>query len=231
MLSTINNQRPSRRGVLRFSPVLTGLLSAVLLAGFSLAGPTPASAQKVRTDYDRDVTFAQLRTYDWVDNSVGTNGDQPTISPLLERRIHNAVDSELASKGFQKVRSGAPDFRVAYRVVAEEKVTTDRSYGYSPFYGHHGFGHHGFGHRGFGHRGFGHGHFGHHGFGPYYGSSLVREYLETTLILDIFDARKNELVWRGWATADLARNPRPEKVRKFADTAVQKILKKFPPGS
>ncbi len=46
MLSTINNQRPSRRGVLRFfSPVLTGLLSAVLLAGFSLAGPTPASAQ------------------------------------------------------------------------------------------------------------------------------------------------------------------------------------------
>ena len=230
MLSTINNQRPSRRGVLRFSPVLTGLLSAVLLAGFSLAGPTPASAQKVRTDYDRDVTFAQLRTYDWVDNSVGTNGDQPTISPLLERRIHNAVDSELASKGFQKVRSGAPDFRVAYRVVAEEKVTTDRSYGYSPFYGHHGFGHHGSGHHGFGHRGFGHGYFG-HGSSLYYGPSLVREYLRTTLILDIFDARTDELIWRGWRTADLARNPRPKKVRKFADAAVRKILKKFPPGS
>ncbi len=45
MLSTINNQRPSRRGLLRFSPVLTGLLSAVLLAGFSLAGPTAVSAQ------------------------------------------------------------------------------------------------------------------------------------------------------------------------------------------
>ncbi len=45
MLSTINNQRPSRRGVLRFSPILTGLLSAVLLAGFSLVGPTPASAK------------------------------------------------------------------------------------------------------------------------------------------------------------------------------------------
>ncbi len=99
-------------------------------------------------------------------------------------------------------------------------VTSDSSYGYCPFYGPHCFGLQGFGHRGFG-----------HGFGPYYGASLVLEYLETTLILDIFDARKNELVWRGWATADLARNPRPEKVRKFADAAVQKILKKFPPGS
>ncbi len=205
--------------------VVRATLSAFVI--LALAG---CALTQVRTDYDRHVTFAQLRTYDWVDNSAGTNGDQPTISPLLERRIHNAVDSELASKGFQKVRSGAPDFRVAYRVVAEEQVTPDRSYGYSPFYGHHGFGHHGFGHRGFGHRGFGHGYFG-HGFGPYYGASLVREYLETTLILDIFDARKNELVWRGWATADLARNPRPEKVRKFADAAVQKILKKFPPGS
>ena len=139
--------------------VVRATLSAFVI--LALAG---CALTQVRTDYDRHVTFAQLRTYDWVDNSVGTNGDQPTISPLLERRIHNAVDSELASKGFQKVRSGAPDFRVAYRVVAEEKVRTDRSYGrsygYSPFYGQHGFGHHGFLHRGFGH-----GHFGHHSFG------------------------------------------------------------------
>ncbi len=210
--------------------VVRATLSAFVI--LALAG---CALTQVRTDYDRHVTFAQLRTYDWVDNSVGTNGDQPTISPLLERRIHNAVDSELASKGFQKVRSGAPDFRVAYRVVAEEKVTTDRSYGYSPFYGHHGFGHHGsghhgFGHRGFGHRGFGHGYFG-HGSSLYYGPSLVREYLRTTLILDIFDAQTDELIWRGWTSADLARNPRPEKVRKFVDAAVRKILKKFPPGS
>ncbi len=199
------------------------------LSAFVILALADCALNQVRTDYDRHITFAQLRTYDLVDNSLGTNGDQPTISPLLERRIHNAVDSELASKGFQKVRSGAPDFRVAYRVVAEEKVTTDRSYGYSPFYGHHGFGHHGFGHHGFGHHGFGHHGFGHHGFGSYYGSSLAREYVETTLILDIFDARTDELIWRGWASADLARNPRPEKVRKFVNAAVQKILKKFPP--
>ncbi len=40
-----NHQRPSRLGLLRSSPALTGLLSAVLVAGFSLAGPTPASAR------------------------------------------------------------------------------------------------------------------------------------------------------------------------------------------
>jgi len=42
------------------------------------------------------------------------------------------------------------------RTDYDRNVTFDRSYGYRPFYGHHGFGH----------RGFGHGHFG-HGFGPY----------------------------------------------------------------
>ena len=39
MLST------TRLGLLRFSPALTALLSAVLVAGFSLAKPTPASAR------------------------------------------------------------------------------------------------------------------------------------------------------------------------------------------
>ena len=50
MLSTTHphgRALPGYVGLLRFSPVLTGLLSAVLVAGFNLAEPTPASARTI----------------------------------------------------------------------------------------------------------------------------------------------------------------------------------------
>ena len=38
-----------------------------------------------------------------------------------------------------------------------------------------------------------------------------------------------ELVWRGWATADLDTNPSPDRVSYYVDRAVEKILREFPP--
>ncbi|MEE8551058.1 MAG: DUF4136 domain-containing protein, partial [Gemmatimonadota bacterium] len=168
----------------------------------------------------------QLRTYDWTDYDVDAGGNPAINSPLVERHIRTAVDSALASMGYQKVTSGDVDFRVASRVVADEESTIDRSYSYSPYFGHHGFGR-----RHFGHRGFGHSRFGHHSYSPYYSSGYVREYLEGTLILDIVDDRNDRLIWRGWASGALDHHPKPENVRMYVNEAVRKILEKFPPTS
>lgn len=205
---------------------------------------------RISTDYDREVSFRQLRTYDWTDVTVASNGsnssngsygsngsldidsDEPTLSPLLARYILRAVDAELSSRGFHKASSGAPDFRITYRVETSERVSVGPGYGYSPYLGYGGFG---YGHFGHGHRGhlgrghLGHGHFGRSAFyGPYYAPS-VREYLRTTLILDVFDARSGELIWRGWARSDLGSDPTPERFQEYVDQAVHKILKRFPP--
>ncbi len=205
--------------------VRTSLSTLVVLV---LAG---CSTMTIRTDYDPQAPFTQLRTYDWTDYDVDAGGNPAINSPLVERHIRTAVDSALASMGYQKVTSGDVDFRVASRVVAEEEVTIDRSYSYSPYFGHHGFGRRHFGHRGFGHSGFGHSGFGHHGYSPYYSSGYVRQYLEGTLILDIVDDRNGRLIWRGWASGALDHDPRPEDVRMYVNKAVRKILEKFPPGS
>ena len=50
-----------------------------------------------------------------------------------------------------------------------------------------------------------------------------------TLVLDIYDAKTGELIWRGQASKELARNPKSKDVKKFADKGVRKLLKQFPP--
>jgi hypothetical protein len=59
----------------------------------------------------------------------------------------------------------------------------------------------------------------------------VGEYLEAQLVLDVVDARTNELIWRGWATDDLDGNPRAEAVQQYIEEAVEQILERFPQAS
>ena len=133
----------------------------------------------------------------------------------MEQRIRAAVERELEMKGFERVTSGDADFKVAFHVVAEEKldVRTLDNYSYD-YYGYRRFG-----------RPFYYGYL-----GPgFVTRSYVREYLEGTVILDIVDAKKNELIWRGWASKALAHNPEADRVNMYVSEAVGKILEEFPP--
>ncbi len=195
-----------------------------LFAPLALAG---CASLQVRTDYDPRVSFAELRAYDWSNQTINAGGNPAVNSTLVEGRIQRAVDSTLGRMGYERVTTATPDFRVTYQIVTELKWRVNPGYGYGSYgYGpYSGYGH--FGRGFFGHRGFGHGHSG-FGYGSSYGSSLVREYVETTLVLDVSDARTNELIWRGWATGALDQNPTPDAVQKFVNEAVAKILEEFP---
>ncbi len=157
--------------------------------------------------------------------------DSPLFSSLLDNRIRGAVDSELLRLGYELSTEDDADFRIDYRLMLDDRreVWDLGYYSAYQFGGHHGFGHHGFGHHGFGHRGFGHSYrFGYGGFyGAPYGSPAVLERAEVTLILDVIDAKSGKLIWRGWTSDVLSRDPEPEKVRDYVNEAVPKILKKF----
>lgn len=56
----------------------------------------------------------------------------------------------------------------------------------------------------------------------------VDHYRLGTLIVDIVEPRRRELVWRGWAT-DAVRGRDPEKMENKMTEAVVKILREFPP--
>ncbi|MGO8793822.1 MAG: DUF4136 domain-containing protein [Candidatus Sulfotelmatobacter sp.] len=168
----------------------------------SLAILTSALAQHVRTDFDHQANFAQYKTYSW-------QAIKPENS-LWDSRIANAVDVQLAAKGWTRVDT---DGDVA--IVAIKTTQTQRTL--NTFYDNFGGG---WGWRGFGGGGFG-------GLGE--STTTEDDYKEGTLIIDLYDAKTKQLIWRG--SAEDMISDKAEKNEKNLDKGVAKMFKSFPPGS
>ena len=164
------------------------------------------SSIEVSNDYDASASFAAYRTYAWVPKPEERTGDLRLDSPLLHDRIREAVERHLAAKGYTKAESGSPDFLVTYHVAVKGKlnVSTISNYGYGP------------GYRGARMAGPG-------------TTTYVHEYEEGSLLVDIVDPTKRQLVWRGTARAEVPPTSTPEERTAKIDEAVGKILEGFPP--
>ena len=57
----------------------------------------------------------------------------------------------------------------------------------------------------------------------------VDEILVGTLIIDVADTAKNEVVWRGMGVKEVDVQAKADKRDKNINSAVKKILKDFPP--
>jgi len=124
---------------------------------------------------------------------------------LMGGRIEKAVMSQLEAKGIQNV-SDNPDLLVTYHAGKEGKVEVNSyGYNYAPGYGRGAYR------------------------GGYGGGIDTYNYTQGTLIIDIIDAVKQELVWRGTATGVMDENPDPNKIDKKVNEVVAKILKAYPP--
>jgi hypothetical protein len=50
-----------------------------------------------------------------------------------------------------------------------------------------------------------------------------------TLVIDMADAKKNQLAWRGMGVKEVDTQAKPEKRDKSINNAVKKIFKNYPP--
>jgi hypothetical protein len=160
-----------------------------------------AFAQDVKTDYDKDANFAGLKTFAV---KVGTSWN----NPLSEKRVVGEIEQTLTEKGWTKADSAKADALVVIHGATEKEKTLNTFY--SGGYG------------GYGWRGWGGG-----GMGS--ATTTTSEYLVGTLVVDIFDAKSKQLVFRGTATDELS--DKPEKNQKKLAKASDKMFKDFPPGS
>ena len=71
-------------------------------------------AQQVKTDFDHQANFSQYKTYSWQEI-------KPEDS-LWDARIKNAVDAELASKGWTRVDTNGDVAIVAIKTTQTEKT-------------------------------------------------------------------------------------------------------------
>src|SRR5262249_31525048 len=58
----------------------------------------------------------------------------------------------------------------------------------------------------------------------------VHEILTGTLIVDVVDARKGAVMWRGIGVKELKAQLQPNRVDENVNEAVSRILKNFPPN-
>ena len=162
-----------------------------------------AFAQDVKTDFDKNANFAAIKTFAV---KIGTSWN----NPISEKRVTDEIAQTLTEKGWTKTDAN-PDALVLLHGATEKQKSLNTFYSGMGGYG-------GYGYRGWGGMG---------GMGT--ATTTTSEYLVGTLVVDIFDAKSKQLVFRGTATDELS--DKPEKNVKKLDKASSKMFKDFPPGS
>lgn len=176
-----------------------------VIAGMAalLLVPALVAAQKTTYDFNKAADFTSFKTYAHKD---GTKVGQQ----LIDERIVNAIDAAMAAKGFKKVDAN-PDVFVIYHVAFDKQqdISTYSS-GYGGGYGPYGYRWGG-------------------GWASGTSTTQVREILIGTLVIDIADAKKGELAWRGIGVKEVDTGAKPDKRDKSITKAVEKIFKNYPP--
>jgi len=124
-----------------------------------------------------------------------------TENPLWQSRVVDAVDHALQAKGLQKVDNNG-DLSVAAVGASHNQREYETFYnGFGPGWRWGGFGS--------------------------TATTRVYNYHVGTLVVDLFDTKNKQLVWRGMARDTLS--DKPEKNEKKLEKAVDKMFKDFPP--
>ena len=179
--------------------------SLVVLAGC-------ATRYDVKVDHDPAADFASYRTYA-VPPRERSDTPNEFDNSLVLKRIEAMVERHLEARGLSRAEPGAADLTLRFWLTAEKKtdISTVPS---SPFYGPwpapYGYP------------------YDYGRWGPMYNDVIVRNYTEGTLVLDLVDAKRNELVWRTYVVGTISRDR--EQAFAALDEALQRAFAGFPPG-
>jgi len=172
-----------------------------LLPFFLLVGAC-VCGQDVHYNYDRGANFAAYKTYQWIDIPSSGVPDQ-----LIDHDMKRAIDEQLAQKGLTRVEKDG-DLYVGYQVaLREEKSINLRGMGGGP---------------------------GWWGGGPWGGGfQTVQGQTATipvgTVLVDLYDSGKKQLVWRGDASKTIDLKKDPDKNYANLQKAIAKLFKNYPP--
>jgi len=189
----------SRNWMAKFGPALV----------LALVACSVTYAQDVRSNYMPGTDFSKYHTYAWVDEVQGIPrvGGQP--DQILDAQVKQAIDSQMAAKGFTKVADGGnPDLLLGYQLAIDQEKQIN---------------------------GFGSGRGGFGGWGPWGGgldtfsASTSSNYIGT-FVIGMYDPATKKLVWIGGAQHAIEPSKKPEKNVERLNKGAQKLLKDFPPG-
>jgi len=181
-------------------PALKAILTFVALA---IAGC--ASGPDIRADYDRAADFGKYRTYGFLSQAGTDEGDFKSLSTQM---LQNAAAREMEARGY--ARADDPDLVINFKGQLEEK--TDIESTPAPYYG-----------PGWGYAGWG---------GAYWGGwggteVTTRRYNVGTLVMDVVDREKRQVVYQGGIEGVVTREMMQNREASI-NAAVGHIFSKYP---
>ncbi len=90
-------------------------ISVALVAVLLLAGCTSTTAElPVRTEYSKTTAFHEWKTFRFASDGKGADYQR---YPRFEKMVQQALEEELAARGYTRIEDGPPDFRVAFNLI------------------------------------------------------------------------------------------------------------------
>lgn len=164
---------------------------------------TSCSSVKVGYDYDKQADFTKYKTYAFSEDTKNL-----PIEQLNRDRIIQAVETELAAKGFTK--SDNPDVLIDLQVKAKtETEATATNTGAGMYGGRYGFA-------------------GGYGYG---GTTYVsyNEYTVGSLFINMVDKSSEKIVWQGRGSKTIDEDASPSKREANINSGVKQIFTQYPP--
>ena len=126
-------------------------------------------------------------------------------SPLMQQRIVDGIEARLQAAGWKPAPSG--DVHIAAHVTSREQQTFNTTYNNIGYFGWGGFGPP----------------------APNSSTTTVSTFEIGTLVVDMFDGKSRQPLWRGTASGTLQDDP--AKMTALLQSALDKMFAGFPPGS
>ena len=170
------------------------------------------SGLKVTTDYDNTVDFSNFKTLEywgWAEKS------DEELNRFDRERIEMAFGQEFTKRGYSILDKGeGGDIIVSLFIVTEEKTqrtasTTHMGGGYGGYGGYYGYG------PGWGWGG-----------GQSYTTVNEYDYVVGTLLISVYDAKSEKLIWQSAGSGEVEENP--QKREKSIPVTIAKIMKDYP---
>jgi hypothetical protein len=162
------------------------------------AGLSACSSTKITSDFDKAADFTEYKDFHYL--GWAKDSDQ-ILNDLDKTRIENAFANEFARRGIKFVDQSEADATVSLFIVVDQKTSTTA---YTDHYGGMGYG------------------YGYPTWGWGGGMSTTRyqeyDYLDGTLVVDVFDAESKKLVWQGVASGTINENTknREDRINRVA---------------
>lgn len=179
------------------------LITCAGLAAITLGGC--ASGPEIRADYDRSADFGKYRTYGFVANAGTDAGD---FKSLATQMLQNAASQQMQQRGY--TRADNPDLVINFKGKLEEK--TDIESVPAPHYG----------------PGWGYGGWYGAPYGGWGGTEVTtRRYNVGTLVMDIVDREKRQVVFQG-GISDVVTKEMQQNREATITKAVEHLFSQYP---